>query len=93
MSAGTGGQKQMPENLLDEVIDTMRIWLRNNSYPLAADCTDSQKILKTFHSLYVDGFCGWLADTKAAESTKATIWLLMVRRFGLDFANRIVWCS
>lgn len=79
--------------LLDEVTDVLRTWLRNNGYRNLAENADETKVFRSFHCLYSSGFPGFMEIHGGTQDDRSVIWLLMVRRFGLDFANRIFWCS
>lgn len=79
------------QNLLDEVIAAGRDWLADCGWPVSAELTDDKHMIVRVHVNFVGG---WPAFVKADQSLDcAVIWLLMVRRFNLDFANRIFWCA
>jgi hypothetical protein len=78
-------------NVLDEVLVESRRWIANCGWPISASKTDDKHMIVMVHLNFMGG---WPAFVKADPSLDtAVIWLLMVRRFGLDFANRIFWCA
>lgn len=74
---------------LDALVEAGRKWLQESGFHWSAPA-DGMSIISVVHS-QVEG--GWPAFVKARSDECEIIWLLMVRRFGLDFVNRIFWCA
>jgi hypothetical protein len=70
---------------LDALIEAGRTWLCG----VPASMTD-ENIMVFIQAEYHGGLPQFAKDQNAECEI---IWLLMVRRYGLDFANRIFWCA
>lgn len=72
--------------MLDELIKEARGWLSDIGMPLIA----SEKSIISMVHIHHEG--GWLGFVECDPSMDpAAIYLLMVGRYELDFANRLFW--
>lgn len=74
--------------MLDELLKEARGWLSDCGLKIIAED-------KTVIALVNSNYCGgWHEFVRADVSLdEAVVWLLMVRRFGLEFANKMFWAA
>lgn len=74
--------------MLEELLKEARGWLEDCGLEVIGR---DQTVITVVNANYEGG---WHEFVRADPSIdEAVVWLLMVRRFGLDFANRMFWAT
>jgi hypothetical protein len=75
--------------MLTNLIRQARVWLKKQGTWSNVDNLEDIVVILQLNCDFPGGWCAFARDR---ESEDATVRLLMIRQYGLDFVNRIAWC-